>query len=34
MENGGDLDRLNTEGKSPIELCTKPEVKSFILSKV
>lgn len=31
VQNGGDLDRLNTEGKSPIELCSNPEVRTFIL---
>lgn len=31
IEHGADIDRLNQDGKTPIELCLKPEIKSFIL---
>jgi ankyrin repeat protein len=34
IENNGNLDALNMDGKTPIELCPTKEVKSFILSAV
>lgn len=32
LNNGADQDRLNANGKTPIELCSKAEVRSFILN--
>lgn len=34
IEHNGNLDALNADGKSPIELCPTNQVKSFILNAV
>ncbi|CEP09250.1 hypothetical protein [Parasitella parasitica] len=34
IENNGNLDALNTDGKSPLDLCPTSQVKSFILNVV
>lgn len=34
IEHNGNLDALNSDGKSPIELCPTNQVKSFILNAV
>jgi 26S proteasome non-ATPase regulatory subunit 10 len=32
IENNGNVDQLNNDGKSPIDLCPTKEVREFILS--
>lgn len=34
IENNANVDQLNNEGKSPIDLCPTKELKDFILSSV
>lgn len=34
IENNGNLDQLNNEGKSPLDLCPTNQLRSFIMSSV